>query len=163
MAAPEFDVIVIGGGIAGVSAGASLAAARKVLVIEAESQPGYHASGRSAAYFAPAYGNAAVRLMTLASQDFYQAPPGEFAKDLLKPRGAVFLARQNELDLLEDMAAEQPELERVSAEAIRAQVPIIHSDVVGGLFDPIGGDLDVHAILQGYLKQLRVRGWHASD
>ncbi|HAJ30570.1 MAG TPA: hypothetical protein DCL32_10390, partial [Gammaproteobacteria bacterium] len=56
------------------------------------------------------------------------------------------------------MAAEQPELERVSAEAIRAQVPIIHSDVVGGLFDPIGGDLDVHAILQGYLKQLRVRG-----
>jgi D-arginine dehydrogenase len=158
MTVPEFDVIVIGGGIAGVSAGASLAAARKVLVIEAESQPGYHASGRSAAYFAPAYGNAAVRLMTLDSQDFYEAPPVEFAKDLLKPRGAVFLARQNELDLLEDMAAEQPELERVSAEAIRAQVPIIHSDVVGGLFDPIGGDLDVHAILQGYLKQLRVRG-----
>ena len=80
MTVPEFDVIVIGGGIAGVSAGASLAAARKVLVIEAESQPGYHASGRSAAYFAPAYGNAAVRLMTLDSQDFYQAPPGEFAK-----------------------------------------------------------------------------------
>ena len=158
MTVPEFDVIVIGGGIAGVSAGASLAAAQKVLVIEAESQPGYHASGRSAAYFAPAYGNAAVRLMTLDSQDFYQAPPVEFAKDLLKPRGAVFLARQNELDLLEDMASEQPELERVSAEAIRAQVPIIHSDVVGGLFDPIGGDLDVHAILQGYLKQLRVRG-----
>ena len=41
MAAPEFDVIVIGGGIAGVSAGASLAAARKVLVIEAESQLGF--------------------------------------------------------------------------------------------------------------------------
>ena len=67
MTVPEFDVIVIGGGIAGVSAGASLAAAQKVLVIEAESQPGYHASGRSAAYFAPAYGNAAVRLMTLDS------------------------------------------------------------------------------------------------
>ena len=84
MTVPEFDVIVIGGGIAGVSAGASLAAARKVLVIEAESQSGYHASGRSAAYFAPAYGNAAVRLMTLDSQDFYEAPPVEFAKDLLK-------------------------------------------------------------------------------
>lgn len=158
MAVPEFDVIVIGGGIAGVSAGASLAAAQKVLVIEAESQPGYHASGRSAAYFAPAYGNASVRLMTVDSQGFYKAPPAEFAPEVLKPRGALFLARQNELDLLEAMAADQPGLEWMSAEALRAQVPIIHSDVVGGLLDPIGGDLDVHAILQGYLMQLRVRG-----
>ena len=155
---PQFDVIVIGGGIAGISAGAGLAETQRVLVIEAESQPGYHASGRSAAYFAPAYGNAAVRLMTADSQDFYQSPSVEFAQDLLKPRGSLFLARQNELDLLEDMAVIQPELERWSAEAIRAQVPIIHSDVLGGLFDPIGGDLDVHAILQGYLKQLRLRG-----
>ena len=158
MAAPEFDVIVIGGGIAGVSAGASLAAARKVLVIEAESQPGYHASARSAAYFAPAYGSAAVRRMTVDSQAFYQTPPVEFASNLLKSRGSLFLARQNELGLLEDMATDQPGLERMSPAAIRAQVPIIHSNVVGGLFDPVGGDLDVHAILQGYLRQLRVRG-----
>ena len=155
---PEFDVIVIGGGIAGVSAGASLAAKQKVLVIEAESQPGYHASGRSAAYFAPAYGTAAVRRLTVDSHRFYRTPPAEFARDLLKPRGSLFLARQNEAGLLEDLAANQPELERMSLEAIRAQVPIIDSNVSGGLLDLNGGDLDVHAILQGYLKQLRARG-----
>lgn len=96
--------------------------------------------------------------MAVDSETFYRAPPVEFAKNLLKPRGAMFLARQNELNLLEDMAVEQPGLERMSPVAIRAQTPIIHSDVLAGLFDPIGGDLDVHAILQGYVKQLRVRG-----
>ena len=96
--------------------------------------------------------------MTVDSQAFYQTPPVEFASNLLKSRGSLFLARRNELGLLEDMATDQPGLERMSPAAIRAQVPIIHSNVVGGLFDPVGGDLDVHAILQGYLRQLRARG-----
>ena len=77
--------------------------------------------------------------MAVDSETFYRAPPVEFAKNLLKPRGAMFLARQNELNLLEDMAVEQPGLERMSPVAIRAQIPIIHSDVLVGFSTPLAG------------------------
>ena len=44
-----FVVLLIGAGIAGVSAAAELAADADVVLLEMEAQPGYHASGRSAA------------------------------------------------------------------------------------------------------------------
>ena len=49
MSGSGFDIIVIGAGMAGTSVAAELAEHRRVLVLEAESQPGYHATGRSAA------------------------------------------------------------------------------------------------------------------
>mgnify|MGYP000659305915 CR=1 FL=1 len=58
------DIIVIGAGIAGVSAAAELAAAHDVALLEMESQHGYHASGRSAAYFATSYGHHIVQEIT---------------------------------------------------------------------------------------------------
>ena len=58
------DIIVIGAGIAGLSAAAELAADARVTVLEMEPQPGYHASGRSAAYYAAAYGKKIIRDIT---------------------------------------------------------------------------------------------------
>ena len=58
------DIIVIGAGIAGVSAAAELAVEHAVVLLEMESQPGYHASGRSAAYFATSYGHEVVQAIT---------------------------------------------------------------------------------------------------
>ncbi|MFK7856667.1 MAG: FAD-dependent oxidoreductase [Granulosicoccus sp.] len=52
------DVAVIGTGIAGVSAAAEHAGEVNVLLIEKESHPGYHSTGRSAAMLAPGYGPA---------------------------------------------------------------------------------------------------------
>ena len=72
------DIIVIGAGIAGVSAASELAATARVIVLERESQPGYHATGRSAAFFVVSYGNAAVRAVTAMSESFYRSPPGDF-------------------------------------------------------------------------------------
>lgn len=70
------DIIVIGGGIAGVSAAAELTATARVIVLEREPQPGYHATGRSAAFFVISYGNAAVRAVTAMSVPF--TPAGVF-------------------------------------------------------------------------------------
>ncbi|MFZ1364564.1 MAG: FAD-dependent oxidoreductase, partial [Brachymonas denitrificans] len=50
------DVIIIGAGIAGASAAHWLAPHARVLLLERESQPGYHATGRSAALFMESYG-----------------------------------------------------------------------------------------------------------
>jgi glycine/D-amino acid oxidase-like deaminating enzyme len=50
------SALVIGGGIAGISAAARLSADLHVTVLEQESALGYHATGRSAALFEATYG-----------------------------------------------------------------------------------------------------------
>ena len=62
------DFIIIGGGIAGASTGFWLAPHGKVIVLERETHPGYHSTGRSAALYTAAYGTAQVRALTQASR-----------------------------------------------------------------------------------------------
>ena len=154
------DIIVIGGGIAGVSAGAELAATARVVVLEREFQPGYHATGRSAAFFVVSYGNAAVRAVTAASEPFYRSPPQGFTDvPLIRPRPCIFFGRPEQRSALSSLHAEVPSLRRLSADQVRQRVPIILPDYLeGGLLDDTGGDLDVDAILQGFLRRLRGRG-----
>jgi choline dehydrogenase-like flavoprotein len=84
------DVLIIGAGIAGASAAYFLAPHCSVLVLEREAQPGYHATGRSAAMYSETYGNATVRAITTASKPFYFTPPPGFADyPLVTPRGGA--------------------------------------------------------------------------
>lgn len=156
----DADVIVIGAGIAGASAASEIAADASVVVLERERAPGYHATGRSAAYFAPAYGNRVVRDMTAASESFYRTPPDGFSEaPLINARDALFVARPDQRSSLERMIAENDSLARIDEAGIRRLVPAIRRGVIDeGLHDRAGGDLDVDAILQGYLVQLRKRG-----
>ena len=154
------DIIVIGGGIAGVSAASELAATARVTVLEREPQPGYHATGRSAAFFVISYGNAAVRAVTAASEPFYRSPPQGFTDiPLIQPRPCIFFGRPDQREALLSLHAEVPSLQRLTPEQVRKQVPIMLPDYLeGGLMDETGGDLDVDAILQGFLRRLRSRG-----
>jgi D-arginine dehydrogenase len=156
----DYDFVLIGGGIAGASLGAQLATVARVAILEMETQPGYHATGRSAAYFAPAYGNYVVREITAASEDFYHNPPVQFTNvPLLKPRMSLFIAQEHQRDSVSLMMKESPHLVSVSAEQIQAHIPIAKREVlVCGALDQGGGDLDVDAILQGYLRQFRSNG-----
>ena len=76
----HFDFIIIGGGIAGASAAYNLAEHGRVLVLERESQPGYHTTGRSAALFTENYGNRTIRRLTKASGPFLKQPPAGFTE-----------------------------------------------------------------------------------
>lgn len=160
MAISSHDIIIVGAGIAGVSAAWALADSARVLVLERESQPGFHATGRSAAYFAPAYGNAVVRQLTAASSNFYFSPPAGFTDvPLLHPRRGLFIGRQDQAESIGAMVTENPSLQRIDGAALAAQVPILNLDVIRqGLLDDAGGDLDVDAILQGFLKGSRLKG-----
>ncbi|MDT8410428.1 MAG: FAD-dependent oxidoreductase, partial [Wenzhouxiangellaceae bacterium] len=119
------DIVVIGAGIAGVSAAAELAGDAKIVVLESEAQPGYHATGRSAAYFAAAYGHRTVRAVTACSEAFFRRPPVGFSSlPLLRPRDCMFFARQDQADLLRAMQDDNPGLEFLDAAAVRDRVPV---------------------------------------
>jgi len=156
----QVDIVVIGAGIAGASAAAELAANARVALLDMEARPGFHATGRSAAFFAPSYGNAVVRGITAASESFYRNPPEGFSDvELIRSRDALFIASARQLDALEEMKHEIPTLQDRSAQECRSLVPILdEAYTAAGLLDGTGGDLDVDAILQGYLRQFRVRG-----
>ena len=154
------DIIVIGAGIAGVSAASELAATKRVIVLEREPQPGYHATGRSAAFFVVSYGNAAVCAVTAASEPFYRSPPRGFSDiPLLRPRPCIFFGRPDQRAAMTSLQDEVPTLQRLDPEQVRERVPVVLPGYLqGGLLDETGGDLDVDAILQGFLRRLRERG-----
>jgi D-arginine dehydrogenase len=160
MAKQSCDIIVIGAGIAGASAAAALAADARVVLLEMEPQPGYHASGRSAAYFAAAYGKPVVQAITRASESFFRAPPGGFSEvDLFRPRECIWFGRPDQAPALAAMHEAVPRLEFLDEAAVRARVPVIRRGYLhGGLLDREGGDLDVEALLQGCLRLFRRNG-----
>src|SRR5579859_58774 len=87
------DFLIIGGGIAGASAGYFLAERGRVLVLEREDSLGYHSTGRSAALYTETYGNAAIRALTVCSGPFFRNPPAGFTEHpLLTPRGVLIAA-----------------------------------------------------------------------
>lgn len=158
-----FDFIVIGAGIAGASVAAELQRDASVLATEMEPRPGYHTTGRSAAVFAEAYGPPPIRALTRASYDFFMNPPDGFAQGpLLAERGALFIATESQLPVLEDLyrelSQEQP-VELLDAALVRALNPLVRDGyAAGGLFDPRSMDIDVNALHQGYLKAFRAAG-----
>ena len=156
--------IVIGAGIAGASAGYWLTAAGPVVLLEREDQPGYHATGRSAALFSETYGNRPVRALTVASRPFYEAPPAGFAASpLLTPRGVLFVGRVDQGAALGRLHAEGSalvgNLRRLDAAEIRRMIPVLREGyAAGGVLEPDARDIDVHALHQGFLRGLRARG-----
>jgi len=160
----HYDFVIIGAGIAGASMGWELAGQRRVLLLERESQPGDHTTGRSAALYSATYGTANIRALTRASRAFYDAPPPEFGTSpILTPRGVVYLAGPDQLDLLDAAYAEilplNPGVRRLTRDEMLAHLPCLSPEAVAaGMSEPGAADIDVHALHQGYLRGLRQRG-----
>ena len=160
----EFDIAIVGAGIAGASLAYRLAGERDVLLLERESQPGYHATGRSAAMFMESYGPPAVRALTRASRAFYERPPSGFSDGpLLAPRGVLYLAMHGQEAMLQatehTLAASGSELERLKAGAVLARVGCLRPELVhGALFERGAQDIDVHALHRGFLRGMRAHG-----
>jgi len=156
------DILVIGGGIAGLSAAAALSAHARVTVLEAEEQIGFHSSGRSATMVHYALGDRLVRALTLASRDFFDSPPDAFSDVPLGHRMPVLVhAREDEkvaLDALEAEISVFADLERLDASEVHSLCPLLKDDAVHGIADRNGTRLDPHALLQGNLRELRSRG-----
>ena len=150
----RFDVVIVGGGIAGASIGSEIAAHRNTLIIEAEDQCGYHSTGRSAAFYLESYGGPEVAPLTLASRAFLENPPGDFSDEsFLYRRGALHLSRDGWPEVprgVEARRIERGELEKL--------VPGVRPEWQRALFEPGCADIDVAALHAAFLRQFRRRG-----
>lgn len=148
------DIIVIGGGIAGISAAARLVPDATVTVLERESALAWHASGRSAALFEPNYGSNSTVGLSRASAGFYLGGDLRYCS----PRGLLFLARDHERTAFEaDCAA--MDLTEIDIEAARALVPIVNPDTVA--FAASGAtahDVDTDLLIQDFAREIRAHG-----
>jgi D-arginine dehydrogenase len=158
------DFLVIGGGIAGASAAYELAARGEVVLLERESQPGYHSTGRSAAIYTETYGNAMIRAITTGGRSFLTDPPSCFGDNpLMAPRGVLFIGRADQAASLDGHYAEASRLvdsvRRLDRKDVLALVPVLRDDyIAGGVYEPDATDLDVAALHQGFLRGMRQRG-----
>jgi D-arginine dehydrogenase len=160
------DFLVIGGGIAGLSAAAGLARHGRVVVLEAEEALGTHSSGRSATMVHFGIGDRTVRGLTAWSPRFFDAPPEGFADHPLgKVTPALFVATEPMLATLTalhgDMERFSGSIGRLDEAGMLALCPVLRTGqgaLVEGLVDPNGLRLDAHALLQGYSSAVRGRG-----
>lgn len=154
----RFDIAIVGAGMAGASLGAHLLArgAGSVVMLEGEERPGYHATGRSAAFWQETYGGPQVQPLTLAS--------GPVLEELgfLHPRGGLHLARAQDLPELHAFAEEFSgvgvDLPAQDRAALEAQVPGLDPQWVAGLAEPSCRDIDVAGLHQHYLAAFRRAG-----
>jgi D-arginine dehydrogenase len=159
-------VTVIGAGIAGASAAWELAEAHEVTLVELESQPGVHATGRSAAVLSETSGLRPVCALARASRDFLENPPDGFADHpVTGPRGLLWVGEADDVAALDDLAAVAasgvaPTARRVDPDEVRRLVPALRRPAVagGGVFEPDARSIDVAALLQGYVAGARRRG-----
>ncbi|HEX7853487.1 MAG TPA: FAD-dependent oxidoreductase [Sphingobium sp.] len=158
-----FDIVVVGGGMAGMSIGAVLADHARVLVLEAEDAPGYHATGRSVAFWSETYGGPAVQPLTSASGPMLAHPDPAFSETpFLSPRGAVHIGPPSaggEADAFVGLFAGQGvDVRRVGRDRLEQVVPGLLPDWTTGVAEPTCQDIDASGLLAAYRRQLLQRG-----
>ncbi len=151
-----YDFAIIGAGMAGASIAAELAPHVRVLLIEAEDAPGYHATGRSAAFWEECYGGPGVVPLTLASGTYLDE------HGFLTPRGALYIGRGQDRAAMDahvtTFAGTGVTIERLSPQALADTVPHIRPDWSEALHQPACADIDVAGLHQHYLGAARRHG-----
>ncbi len=156
MSASIHDFAVIGAGIAGASLAAELAPHARVLVLEAEDAPGYHSTGRSAAFWAESYGGPGIVPLTLAS--------GAYLRDhgFLRPRGALSIGKAGDKAALDAFVAtfarSGVSLERLSGAAVQGKAAQVRKAWCDAVWEPGCADIDVAGLHQQYLARLKQAG-----
>lgn len=151
-----YDFAVIGGGIAGASVAAELAPHASVVLLEAEDHPGYHSTGRSAAFWHETLGGPLVQQLSIASLPTLQS--GGF----LSPRQSLNVAEAQNAGLLDALEARfagtGARLKRLDFEGVRRRVPRANPVLVGGVLEEICSDIDVGGLLNHYVSLFRKAG-----
>ena len=156
MAEPIYDFAVIGAGMAGASIAAELAPHARVLVLEAEDAPGYHSTGRSAAFWEECYGGPGIVPLTLTSGRYLRE------QGFLTPRGALYIGKDADRpamdEFIETFAGTGVTIERLPRDDLANRVPALRAGWNDAIWEPACADIDVAGLHQHYLKALRRGG-----
>ncbi|MWV27338.1 NAD(P)/FAD-dependent oxidoreductase [Aurantiacibacter rhizosphaerae] len=155
-----YDIAVIGAGMAGASIAAELAAAGgpalRIAMFEAEEFPGYHTTGRSAAFREECYGGPDVVPLTLASGDYLR--DGGF----LNPRGGLYVAREGQDEeveaFLQRFSQSDVTIQRLDRAGLEARLPGVRAGWTQALSQPNCADIDVAGLHQHYLTRAKAAG-----
>ncbi|MCA1662470.1 MAG: FAD-binding oxidoreductase, partial [Novosphingobium sp.] len=151
-----YDIAIVGAGMAGASLAAELAPHARVLLLEAEDSPGYHTTGRSAAFWDECYGGPDVVPLTVASGPYLRE------HGFLSPRGGLYLGRESDaatLDaFIERFAHTGIELHRLHRAEVAALIPGLKPAWTGAVSEPASADVDVAGLHQHYLGLARRAG-----
>lgn len=159
-------VLVIGGGIAGVSAGHALArhpSRPQVTLIEAEGQLAFHTTGRSAAQLIENYGTPPLRSLTRASRAWFDDPEGLADGPLLDPRGVLSVAGPDQSDYFDQQLADgravNPTIAEIGVEDAVRLFPLLRPErIARALWEPESADIDVAAVHQCFVRGLARSG-----
>lgn len=159
----RFDIAIVGAGMAGASLAAEIAPHASVLILEAEDQPGYHATGRSAAFWSETYGGPWVQPLTTASRSFLERPEPDFSdRPFVSPRGALHLADAAGAPALDRLMAEfagsEVELRRLDRSDLVRTLPALRPGWNEAVHEPSCADIDVAALHASYLRRAKARG-----
>ncbi len=151
-----YDFVVIGGGIAGASVAAELAPHASVVLLEAEDVPGYHSTGRSAAFWHETLGGPLVQPLSKASLGPLQE--GGF----LEPRTSLNVAEAENIGMLDTLMANfagtGAQLRRLDYSGICGFVPRANPVLIDGVLEVDCADIDVGGLLNKYLSDFRKSG-----
>lgn len=156
-AATDFDFIVVGAGMAGLAAAERLSLDGRVIVLEQESTPAFHATGRSAALFADSYAEKNIQCLSRISRPCFEAPPFAVDGPLLHARGLLHIRlRDNPPLAADDKRAIYP---RLDGKDLTDLLPVLNPEtVIEGFYEERAADIDIHALQTGLMRALRSRG-----
>ncbi|MFK7893329.1 MAG: NAD(P)/FAD-dependent oxidoreductase [Granulosicoccus sp.] len=155
------DIVIVGGGIAGVGCASMLPDTLSLALLESESQCGYHSTGRSAAAWIAGYGGPEIRVLTGNSKSYLSHPPVEISEQgFLEERGEMIIARTAEEQvLLKELMAEIQDLERVSIHDACNHVPLLRSEgLLQAAYSREAYDIDADRLHQAWLRNIKRRG-----
>lgn len=159
----NFDAIIVGGGMAGASLAYHLAATMRVCILEQEAVPGYHATGRSAAFWNESYGGPVIQPLTSLSGQLLKNPPSQFSETpFLYKRGALTIGGALEQKAMAEeqafFAGRGVDMRSLSRDDIKAFIPGVRPEYCHANYEPECSDIDVAALHNAYLRGAKQRG-----
>lgn len=161
-----YDYVIIGAGFAGAATAYHLTrrGVASILLLEQESIPGFHSSGRNAAMMRQCVPDADLAQLTRNGAEFLRHPPKDWPEPLqFKQNGSLLLGSgagwdklQRDTDVGRSIGIE---VVLWTPEQAKQHVPVLRpSEFEGAAWCASDGIIDIHALLSGYLKAATGKG-----